>query len=195
MSLQWLTTIKVPQSRLQVHCMVFYLQYFFHSSALDSFISPSLVKLCGLVVACQVDRWQVELATRYKVAIESLVKGCNLNLGIFTTIVDLLILPLGSYNIVLGIYWLATHQEIIDFFCKSVQCVDDTSGQVELASVQGPVSLQMISTNQMKQSVQKGCPLFFVSISDPQEAESHTVTLDDHPLLREYVDTQYATTT
>ncbi|MDF3680789.1 hypothetical protein P3S38_27810 [Enterobacter hormaechei] len=30
--------------------------------------------------------------------------------------------------------------------------------------------------------------MFLVSLSDLEEAESHTVTLDDHPLLREYAD-------
>ena len=34
----------------------------------------------------------------------------------------------------------------------------------------------------------KGCQLFLVSLSDLEEAESCTVTLDDHPILREYVD-------
>ena len=46
----------------------------------------------------------------------------------------------------------------------------------------------MISANQLKRSVRKGCQLFLVSISDLEEAESRTVTLDDHPLLREYAD-------
>ena len=51
----------------------------------------------------QVDSWQVELATSSKVAIDLLVRSCVLNLGTFTTIVALCILPLGLYDIVLGI--------------------------------------------------------------------------------------------
>ena len=101
---------------------------------------------------------------------------------------DLCILPLGSYDIVLGIDWLATHQANIDCHRKVVQCVDDTGGQVELLGVQRPVSLRMISANQLKRSVRKGCQLFLVSLSDLEEAKSRTVTLDDHPLLREYAD-------
>ena len=133
----------------------------------------------------QVDRWQVELATCSKVAINSLVRS-RLDLGTFTTIVDLHILPLGSYDIVLGMDWLAAHQANIDCHRKVVQCVDDTGGQVELLGVQRQISLRMISANQLKRSVRKGCQLFLVSLSDLEEAESRTVTLDDHPLLREY---------
>ena len=61
-------------------------------------------------------------------AVDSLVSGCELDLGAFTTMVDLCILPLGSYDIVLGMDWLATHQANIDCQRKSVQCVDDTGG-------------------------------------------------------------------
>ena len=57
----------------------------FDSSASDSFISPSLAQRCGLVAMRQVDRWQVELATGSKVAIDSLVRSCVWNLGTFIT--------------------------------------------------------------------------------------------------------------
>ena len=92
----------------------------FDYSASDSFISPSLVQQCALVAMRQVDRWKVELATGSKMAINLLVRSCVLNLGTFTTIVDLRILPLGSYDIVLGMDWLATHQVNINCHCKVV---------------------------------------------------------------------------
>ena len=68
------------------------------------------------------------MATGSKVVVDSLVRGCILNLGTFTTIVDLCILPLGWYDIVLGMDQLAAHQENIYFHHELVQCVDDTGG-------------------------------------------------------------------
>ena len=62
------------------------------------------------MVAQQDIKWQVELAIGSKAAVESLVSGCVLDLGVFTTMIDLRILPLGSYDIVQGMDWLATHQ-------------------------------------------------------------------------------------
>ena len=53
-------------------------------------------------------------------AVDSLVSGCELDIGAFTTTVDLRVLPLGSYDIVLGMDWLATHQENIDCQRKSI---------------------------------------------------------------------------
>ena len=75
-----------------------------------------------------VDRWQLELAMGSKVAVDLLVRRCALNLGTFSTTVDLRILPLGSYDIVLGMDWLAAHQANINCHYKVVQCVDDTDG-------------------------------------------------------------------
>ena len=105
------------------------------------------------MVAQQEVKWQVKLATSSKVVVDSLVSGCVLDLGAFTTTVDLRILPLGSYDIVLGMDWLATHQANIDCWRKSVQCVDDAGGQVELVGVHKSVSLQLISANLLKWSV------------------------------------------
>ena len=61
-------------------------------------------------------------------AMDSLVSGFVLDLGVFTTTIDLHILPLGSYDIVLGMDWLVTHQVNIDCQRKLVQCVDDIGG-------------------------------------------------------------------
>ena len=97
-----------------------YSSILFNFGASNSFISPSLVQRCRLVAVCQVDRWQVELATSSKVVVDSLVSGCIFNLGTFTTTVDLHILPLRLYDIVLGMEWLAAHQKNIDCHHKSV---------------------------------------------------------------------------
>ena len=54
--------------------------------------------------------------------------------------------------------------------------------------LQRPISIRMISANQLKRSVRKGCQLFLVSVNDLEEVKGCMVTLDDHPLLREYAD-------
>ena len=99
------------------------------------------------MVVHQVNRWQVELATDSKVVVDSLVRSCVLNLGAFTTTVDLLILPLGSYDIVLGMDLLASNQVNINCCHKMVQCFDNTGGQVEHLGVLRLVSPRMNSSN------------------------------------------------
>lgn len=47
-------------------------------------------------MAKQANRWQVELAMRSKVDVDSLVHGCVLDLGVLSTMMDLRVLSLGS---------------------------------------------------------------------------------------------------
>lgn len=56
------------------------------------------------------DRWQVELAMGSKVVVDSLVLSCPLVLGYCHTSVDIHDMSLGSYDVVLGIDWLGSHQ-------------------------------------------------------------------------------------
>ena len=84
----------------------------FDLGASNSFISPSHVQRCGLVETQQVAKWKVKIATSSKVVTDCLVSGCVLDLGAFTTTVDLHILLLGSYDIVLGMDWLAFIRKI-----------------------------------------------------------------------------------
>lgn len=83
----------------------------FDSGESDSFISSYLVERCGLAMTKQDDRWQVGLATGARAIEDSLVLRCPLVLGYFYTLVDLRIIPLGSYDMVLGMDWLGLHKE------------------------------------------------------------------------------------
>lgn len=81
----------------------------FDSGASDSLINPYLVERCKLDTKKKDDRWQVELATRARAIVDSLVLRCPLVLGDFHTSLDLCIMSLGSYDVVLGMDWLGLH--------------------------------------------------------------------------------------
>lgn len=68
-------------------------------------------------------------------AVDSLMHSCVLDLGVCSTIVDLCVLSLGSYNVVLGIDFLEDHQDKIDCSGKRVQCLDDGGERVESVGV------------------------------------------------------------
>ncbi|XP_059075290.1 uncharacterized protein LOC131875236 [Cryptomeria japonica] len=129
----------------------------FDSGASNSFVTPYLVERCGLSMTKQDDRWQVELAMGSKAVVDSLVHSCPLVLGDLHTSVDLCIMPLRSYDVVLGMDWLGSHQAHIDCRSKRVHCVDDSERSVEIVGIHRPISLRMISAMQMKRCARKGC--------------------------------------
>ena len=55
-------------------------------------------------------------------------------------------IPLGSYDIVLGMDWLGSHRASIDYRKKTIQCKDDQGKDFEIVGIQRPISLWMIST-------------------------------------------------
>ena len=67
-----------------------------------SYISPRIVKLCKLVPEKFDKLWLVQLASGTKCKVTSLVKSCKLMMNDFITHVYLNILPLGSYDLLIG---------------------------------------------------------------------------------------------
>ena len=50
--------------------------------------------------------------------VTEIVKDCRISFNGLNTTIKLNILPLGSYDILIGMDWLETHRAIIDFYIK-----------------------------------------------------------------------------
>ena len=71
-----------------------------------SYISPNLVEKCKLLVEKFASSWLVQLATGAKRKVIRFVNNCAVTMDQFETFVKLNVLPLGSYDILIGMYWL-----------------------------------------------------------------------------------------
>ena len=63
----------------------------------------------------------VEMASGAKHKVGGRVTGCTLNLGDFFTRANLYVTILGSYDVLIGMYWLELHEAIIN--CKMIQLI------------------------------------------------------------------------
>jgi hypothetical protein len=66
--------------------------------------------------------WLVQLATGTKRKVAEVVATCPIELEGFQTHVVLNILPLGSYDVFLGMDWLASHKEKLNCYNKILEC-------------------------------------------------------------------------
>ena len=66
------------------------------------YISPNLVEKCKLLVEKFAISWLVQLATGAKRKVISFVKNCAIIIDQFETFFKLNVLPLGSYDILIG---------------------------------------------------------------------------------------------
>jgi hypothetical protein len=54
-----------------------------------------------------------------------MVRGCSIIINGVNTNVDLIIIPLGSYDILIGMDWLAKHHVVLDFHNNTFTCLDE----------------------------------------------------------------------
>ena len=94
------------------------------------------------------------------------MRDCEVKLNGFFAKIDLNILPLGSYDVLIGMDWLEQHHVMLDFLHKSILCTDSQGNQTNIQGIPKKVSVRRISSLQLKKCIRKGCKLFAVNIQD-----------------------------
>jgi hypothetical protein len=103
--------------------------------------------------------------------------------GEFSNQAPLNVLPLGSYDLLIGMDWLATHKAKLDCYNKTLECVSKEGKRITLQGIRKPVSMRQISALQMRKYCKKGCPLYEIQVL--KTIEGAKPSLDDHTILRE----------
>ena len=109
--------------------------------ACQSYVSPKIVDECKLGKVKHDKPWLVQLSTGMKRKVSEFVKECEVNLNI---------LPLGSYNVLIGMDWLEQHHVMIDCLHKSILCTDSLGNQVKVQGIPKKVYVRQIYTLQKK---------------------------------------------
>jgi hypothetical protein len=94
------------------------------------------------------------------------------------------ILPLGSYDMLIGMDWLVSHKSKLDCYNKTLECEDEEGKKRTLQGIQNHISVRQISSLQVKKYCIKGCPLYAIQVLN--SFEDSKPSLEDHPILREY---------
>lgn len=128
------------------------------------------------------NRWQVELASSSKVNVDIVAPDCKIRMKSFTTSANLRVIPLGSYDIVLGMNWLEQHHAIMDYNDKTINYLDDFGSARVIVGIKRSISLWTISAKQLARCARKGYSLFTISINDLEDSLVKGSSLD-HPVL------------
>ena len=82
----------------------------------------------------------------------------------FFTHVNLNVLPLGSYDLLIGMDWLEEHKVFLNYFYKTFTCIDNNGNSIKVKGIPRKVTTREIFALKMKRSVRKGCKEFTVYI-------------------------------
>ena len=73
-----------------------------------------------------------------------MVRGCFISLNGVNTNADLNIIPLGSYDILIGMDWLEKHHAVLDCHSKTFTCLVGNRKQSTVKGVPRPISIREI---------------------------------------------------
>ena len=118
-------------------------------------MTPRIVYLCKLVPEKFDKSWLVQLATGTKCKLTTFVKNCELLMKDFIMHVDLNIVPLGSYDLLIGMDWLRKHKVMLNYFSKIFTYTNDVGSTIKVKAIPRKVTFREIFAVQMKRSIRK----------------------------------------
>ena len=93
--------------------------------AMLSYISPRTVELCQLAREKYVRPWWFQSAIEAKRKVTDCVSNCEIRLQDNKTKIDLNILPLGSYDMIIGMDWLEKNKVVLNCYEKTFTYIDE----------------------------------------------------------------------
>ena len=78
---------------------------------------------------------------------------------------------MGSYDVLIGIYWLDAHHTILYFHNKTYTCLDEEGNQVTIKGIPRPISLRHIIALQLKKCLRKGYQLYAIHVEESKEGK------------------------
>ena len=87
------------------------------------------------------------------------------------TFTDSNIIPLGSYDVLIGMDWLDAHHAILDCHNKAYTCLDEEGNQVTIKGIPRPISLSQVSVLQLNKCLRKGCRLYEIHVGESKEGK------------------------
>jgi hypothetical protein len=130
------------------------------SGASHSYIDPKMVKSFQFPRIKHGKSLLVQLATGARRKVNEMVKSCLIDMNGLNTRADLNILPLGSYECLIGMDWLYPHHDLLDCHNKAFTCLDEEGNQRKVQGIPRAVTVREISALQLKKCYKRGCQIF-----------------------------------
>jgi hypothetical protein len=115
-----------------------------------------------------------------------MVKSCLMDMNGLKTMKNLNILPLGSYDCLIGMDWLDQHLAILDYHNKAFTCLNEEGNLRRVKGIPRVVTIREISALQLKKCYEKWCQIFAAHMEEtPKDKVPNLV---DYAVLKEFED-------
>ncbi|GKA49268.1 putative reverse transcriptase domain-containing protein [Tanacetum coccineum] len=167
-----------------------YASILFDTGADRSFVSTAFSSQIDITPSTLDHYYDVELADERIIRLNTILRGCTLNLLNHPFNINLLPVELGSFDAIIGMDWLAKYQAIIVCAEKIVRI----PWGKETLIVHGDGSnrghearLHIISYSKTQEYMLKGCPVFLAHVTTNEvEDKSEKKRLEDVSIVRDF---------
>ncbi|GJS37034.1 putative reverse transcriptase domain-containing protein [Tanacetum coccineum] len=167
-----------------------YASILFDTGADRSFVSTAFSSRIVITPTALDHDYNVELADERIVGLNTIIRGCTLNLLNHPFNIDLMPVELGSFDVIIGMDWLAKYHAVIVCAEKIVRIPFGD----EILIVRGDESsnkhgtrLNIISYTKAQEYLTKGCHVFLANITATKdEDKSKEKRLEDVPVVQEF---------
>ncbi|GJY01368.1 putative reverse transcriptase domain-containing protein [Tanacetum coccineum] len=155
-----------------------------------SFVSNTFSALINIIPTTLESHYDVELADRKIIRVNTIICGCTLNFMNHPFNIDLMPVPLGSFDVIIGMDWLTKYHGVI--ICDE-KIVRVPFGK-EMLIFQGNGNhqreesrLNIISCTKAQEYLSKGCDVFLAYITTKEAKDKlEGKRLKDVPIVRDF---------
>ncbi|GKE75881.1 putative reverse transcriptase domain-containing protein [Tanacetum coccineum] len=167
-----------------------YASILFDTGADRSFVSTAFSSQIDIPPTALDHYYDVELADGRIIRLNTILRGCTLNILNHPFNINLMPVELGSFNAIIGIDWLVKYQAIIVCAEKIVRIPwgNETLIIHGDGSNQGyEARLHIISYSKTQEYMLKGCPVFLAHVTTKEvEDKSEKKRLEDVPIVQDF---------
>ena len=151
-----------------------------------SYITPRVVEICVFKKLRHNKSCLVQLVTRTRRKFSEVVRKCLFVMDGLVTCANLNVMPLCSYDVLIGMDWLEEHSVKLDCYNKTFESLDEEGNLRVVRGIRKVISIRNISAMQLKKFYRKGCRLYATHVLEV--AENETPMLEDFHVLQEFRD-------
>ena len=110
-------------------------------------------------------------------------------MDLFETYVKLNVLPLVSYDILIGMDSLEQHRVVLNCFDKTFTCINNEGKILIVTEILRKTNIKKISALQLKRVVRKGCKAFALTVINEEHTNNKDkLRMENIPILMGYSD-------
>ena len=160
-----------------------YATVLFDSGADKSFVSHTFEPLLNKTRTRLDKPFTVEVANGNSVTLDTIIHGCNMNLLDHEFPIDLIPMPLGSFDIIIGMDWLSAHRAEIVCHEKFIRIPLPSGETLRIFGEKPNGTLKLMSCTKAQKYLRKKYIAFLAHIVDKKDKDK---SLNDIPIIRDY---------